>query len=327
MFCEQHILKAKHFLDIFLTDSSQKVLVLPLRRHAGAANNAKTSHFSRIIASVASRSAGEPCTVQRKILAAADFQNFLARPTRVDQEKKEVRKRRASIYRGSPSDAVDYFLVLHVITGIVVIGFVISKNRRLGAFSTTLNGHLLVTAAWSSSLSSTSSSRNVKTAASFCRCTRNAGACLHGSSSEINFGLSHRSPLSLSFIRLVRLLLLLVLELQRWPGVRSSGSLHRSRGRLPCIIMEEQEAVVSLLKSVRPQCIFSGGRRQSLGKSVVMRTLRKEQSCRWWWENFCRNVLPLPLDWLADLPSSSFAKCSRTTKPLNRLGLGRRGYC
>ena len=53
MLCEQHIWKAKHFLDIFLTDSSQKVLVLPLRRHAGAANNARTSHFSRIIASVA----------------------------------------------------------------------------------------------------------------------------------------------------------------------------------------------------------------------------------------------------------------------------------
>ena len=53
MLCEHHIWKAKHFLDIFLTDSSQKVLVLPLRRHAGAANNARTSHFSCIIASVA----------------------------------------------------------------------------------------------------------------------------------------------------------------------------------------------------------------------------------------------------------------------------------
>ena len=31
MLCEQHIWKAKHFLDIFLTDSCQKVLVLPLR--------------------------------------------------------------------------------------------------------------------------------------------------------------------------------------------------------------------------------------------------------------------------------------------------------
>ena len=48
---------------------------------------------------------------------------------------------------------------------------------------------------------------------------------------------------------------------------------------------------------------------------------------RWWWENFCRNVLQLPLDWLADLPRSSLAKCSRTTKPVNRLGLGRRGCC
>ena len=34
MLCEHHIWKAKRFLDIFLTDSSQKVLVLPLRRHA-----------------------------------------------------------------------------------------------------------------------------------------------------------------------------------------------------------------------------------------------------------------------------------------------------
>ena len=108
------------------------------------------------------------------------FKIFSLDQIRVDQEKKEVRKRRASIYRSSPSDAVDYFLVSHVITGIVVIEFVISKNRRLGAISTTLNGHLLVTVAWSSSLSSTSSSRNVKTAARFCRC---AGACRHGSSS------------------------------------------------------------------------------------------------------------------------------------------------
>ena len=60
------------------------------------------------------------------------------------------------------------------------------------------------------------------------------------------FDFSHGS---LSFIRLVRSLLLLVLELQRWPGVCSSGSSHRSRGRLPCIIMEEQEAVVSLVLS------------------------------------------------------------------------------
>ena len=182
------------------------------------------------------------------------FKIFSLDQIRVDQEKKEVRKRRASIHRSSPSDAVDYFLVSHVIMGIVVIEFVISKNRRLGAISTTLNGHLLVTVAWSSSLSSTSSSRNVKTAASFCRCTGSAGACRHGLSSEFNFGLSHGS---LSFIRLVRLLLLLVLELQRWPGVCSSGSSHRSRGRLPCIIMEEARSS-RLSCSVRPQCIFSG---------------------------------------------------------------------
>ena len=53
---------------------------------------------------------------------------------------------------------------------------------------------------------------------------------------------------SLSFIRSVRLLLLLVLKLQCWPSVCSSGSSHLSRGRLPCIT-EEQEAVVSLLLS------------------------------------------------------------------------------
>ena len=87
--------------------------------------------------------------VQRKIWVAADFQNFLARPNTRRPRKKEVGKRRASIYRarGSPSDAVDHFLVSHVITGIVVIEVVISKNRRLRAISTSLNayGHLLVT--------------------------------------------------------------------------------------------------------------------------------------------------------------------------------------
>ena len=119
------------------------------------------------------RSAGEPCTCREKIGPRPIFKIFSLDQIRVDQEKKEVyfRKRRASIYRTLPSAAVDYFLVSHVIMGIVVIEFVISKNRRLGAISTTLNGHLLETVAWSSSLSSTPSSRNVKTAASFCRCT------------------------------------------------------------------------------------------------------------------------------------------------------------
>ena len=121
--------------------------------------------------SVSARSAGEPCACREKFGPRPIFKIFSLDQLRVDQEKKEVRKRRASIYRSSPSDAVDYFLVSHVIMGIVVIEFVISKNRRLGAISTTLNCHLLVTVAWSSSLSSTSSSRNVKTAASFCRCT------------------------------------------------------------------------------------------------------------------------------------------------------------
>ena len=75
----------------------------------------------------------------------------------------------------------------------------------------------------------------------FVQGSRSAGACRHGSSSVASW--------VSSFIRLVRLLLLLVLELQRWPGVCSCGLLHRSRGRLPCIIMEEQEAVVSLVLS------------------------------------------------------------------------------
>ena len=41
---------------------------------------------------------------------------------RVDQVKKEVRKRRASIYRTSPSDAVEHFLVSHV-TGWAILGY------------------------------------------------------------------------------------------------------------------------------------------------------------------------------------------------------------
>ena len=133
------------------------------------------------------RSAGEPCTCREKFAPRPIFKIFSLDQIRVDQEKTEVRKRRPSIYRTSPSDAVEHFLVSHVITSIVVIEFVISKNRRLVAISTTPNGHLLVTVAWSSSLSSTSSSRNVKTAASFCRCTRSAGACRHGSSSVVSW--------------------------------------------------------------------------------------------------------------------------------------------
>ena len=75
------------------------------------------------------------------------FKIFSLDQIRADQEKKEVRKRRASIHRSSPSDALDYFLVSDVIMGIVVIDFVISKNRGLGAISTTLNGRgrLIVT--------------------------------------------------------------------------------------------------------------------------------------------------------------------------------------
>ena len=47
-----------------MTDSSQKLLVLPPRRHAGAANKARTSHFSRIIASIACTDfQRQPCAV------------------------------------------------------------------------------------------------------------------------------------------------------------------------------------------------------------------------------------------------------------------------
>ena len=60
--------------------------------------------------------------MQRKIWAAADFQNFFARPNTRRPRKKEARKRRASIYRTSPSDAVDYFLVSHV-TGWPILGY------------------------------------------------------------------------------------------------------------------------------------------------------------------------------------------------------------
>ena len=60
------------------------------------------------------RSAGEPCTCREKFGARPIFKIFSLDQIRVDQEKKEVRKRRASIYRTSPSDAVEHFLVSHV---------------------------------------------------------------------------------------------------------------------------------------------------------------------------------------------------------------------
>ena len=149
----------------------------------------------------------------------------------------------------APSDAVEHFLVSHVITSIVVIEFVISKNRRLGAISTTLNGHLLVTVlwsvAWSSSLSSTSSSRNGKTAASFCRCTRSAGACRHGSSSVASWVSflhqvgSFAAPFGLGAAALARCVFM-------WIVASIERAIGRARSsRLSC--------------SVRPQCIFSGG--------------------------------------------------------------------
>ena len=69
-----------------------------------------------------SRSAGEPCACREKFGPRPIFKIFLLDQIRVDQEKKEVRKRRASIHRSSPSDAVDYFLVSHV-TGWAILGY------------------------------------------------------------------------------------------------------------------------------------------------------------------------------------------------------------
>ena len=71
-----------------MTDSSQKVLVLPPRRHAGAANNARTSHFraSYIVREVRSvrererereRDGSDVTLVALKL--AMDFAPFLAK--------------------------------------------------------------------------------------------------------------------------------------------------------------------------------------------------------------------------------------------------------
>ena len=68
------------------------------------------------------RSAGEPCACREKFGPRPIFKIFALDQIRVDQEKKEVRKRRASIYRTSPSDAVEHFLVSHV-TGWAILGY------------------------------------------------------------------------------------------------------------------------------------------------------------------------------------------------------------
>ena len=60
--------------------------------------------------------------MQRNIWAAADFKIFSLDQARVDQKKMEIRKRGASIYRSSPSDAVYYFRVSHV-TGWAILGY------------------------------------------------------------------------------------------------------------------------------------------------------------------------------------------------------------
>ena len=57
------------------------------------------------------------------------FKIFSFDQVRVDQEKMEVRKRRASIYRSSPSDAVEHFLVSHV-TGWAICGISGSRIRH-----------------------------------------------------------------------------------------------------------------------------------------------------------------------------------------------------
>ena len=68
------------------------------------------------------RSAGEPCACREKFGPRPIFKIFSLDQIRVDQEKKEVRKRRASIHRSSPSDAVEHFLVSHV-TGWAILGY------------------------------------------------------------------------------------------------------------------------------------------------------------------------------------------------------------
>ena len=62
------------------------------------------------------------CRAREKIGPRPIFKIFSLDQIRVDQEKKEVRKRRASIHRSSPSDAVEHFLVSHV-TGWAILGY------------------------------------------------------------------------------------------------------------------------------------------------------------------------------------------------------------
>ena len=68
-----------------------------------------------------SRSAGKPCTCREKFGPRPIFKIFSLDQIRVVQEKKEVRKRRASIYRTSPSDAVEHFLVSHVTSWAILV--------------------------------------------------------------------------------------------------------------------------------------------------------------------------------------------------------------
>ena len=68
---------------------------------------------------------GEPCACREKFGPRPIFKIFSLDQIRADlrrPRKKEVRKRRASIYRSSPSDAVEHFLVSHV-TGWAILGY------------------------------------------------------------------------------------------------------------------------------------------------------------------------------------------------------------
>ena len=89
-----------------------------------------------------------------------------------------------------------------------------------------------------------------------CRCTRHAGACRQVGVRR--FIWPHGS---LSFLRLVRLLLLLVSELKRWNSVCSSRSSHRSRWRLPWMKRRKRSSLLfcpaRMYFSVGPPTVLS----------------------------------------------------------------------
>ena len=86
-------------------------------------NSPKSKYACRLVSTPTHpRSAAEPCPCGEKFGPRPIFKIFSLDQIRVDQEKKEVRKRRASSHRSSLSDAVDYFLVSHV-TGWAILGY------------------------------------------------------------------------------------------------------------------------------------------------------------------------------------------------------------